>query len=136
VALSALGRIVEDEWKRTGQLRPVLVEPFVVMPNHFHAIVRVGGSRSTYGNRSGASIVPLSGGGKRRESQALGSLVAGFKAAVTSRAWRELEWRGPVWQRSYHEHIIRGEADLVRISDYVDNNPLKWADDRYYSGST
>ncbi len=38
--LSPAGRIVEDEWRRTSELRSnVEIDEFVVMPNHFHGIV-------------------------------------------------------------------------------------------------
>lgn len=33
---------------------------------------------------------------------------------------------GKVWQRSYHDHIIRNESDYFRIFEYIDNNPLQW----------
>jgi putative transposase len=33
-----------------------------------------------------------------------------------------------VWQRNYYEHIIRNEADLNRIRQYIANNPARWAD--------
>ena len=39
-----------------------------------------------------------------------------------------------IWQRSYHDHVIRGEADDREIWQYIDTNPARWAEDRYYSG--
>jgi REP element-mobilizing transposase RayT len=36
-----------------------------------------------------------------------------------------------VWQRNYHEHIIRNEQSYQTISDYIINNPGKWADDKF-----
>ena len=35
----------------------------------------------------------------------------------------------PVWQRSFYEHIIRGEDDLRRVREYILANPRKWAED-------
>ena len=37
-----------------------------------------------------------------------------------------------IFQRSYHEHVIRVEADYREIWSYIDSNPAKWAEDRYY----
>jgi len=34
-----------------------------------------------------------------------------------------------VWQRNYHEHVIRDEADLRRIREYIADNPVKWDTD-------
>ncbi len=33
------------------------------------------------------------------------------------------------WQKSFHDHIIRGEGDLTRVREYIRNNPLKWEED-------
>ena len=32
-----------------------------------------------------------------------------------------------IWQRSFHDHVIRDEEDLNRVREYIQNNPLKWA---------
>ena len=37
-----------------------------------------------------------------------------------------------MWQTSYHDHIIRSEADYRRIWEYIDTNPSKWREDCYY----
>ncbi len=38
----------------------------------------------------------------------------------------------PIWQRSYHDHIIRDEPDFLNHWQYIDDNPAKWAEDPYY----
>jgi hypothetical protein len=53
-------------------------------------------------------------------------MVQGFKGAVT----RKIGYS--IWQRSFHERIIRNEAEYQRIWQYVDNNPARWAEDEYY----
>ena len=40
-----------------------------------------------------------------------------------------------LFQRSYHEHVIRNERDYLEILEYIENNPARWADDRYYAES-
>ncbi|WP_399553305.1 hypothetical protein [uncultured Intestinimonas sp.] len=37
-----------------------------------------------------------------------------------------------LWQDGYHDHIIRNEADYLRIWTYMDQNPVKWREDCYY----
>jgi len=37
----------------------------------------------------------------------------------------------PLWQRSFYDHVIRGEADYREIAEYIENNPAKWQDDRF-----
>ena len=38
-----------------------------------------------------------------------------------------------LWQRSYHDHVIRNEQDWRDIWEYIDTNPARWAEDRYYT---
>lgn len=40
---------------------------------------------------------------------------------------------GKLWQRNYHEHIIRDEQSYNVISEYILNNPTRWMDDKFYS---
>jgi REP element-mobilizing transposase RayT len=35
----------------------------------------------------------------------------------------------PLWQRNYHEHIIRDESELHAIREYIRHNPLRWDQD-------
>ena len=41
-----------------------------------------------------------------------------------------------LWQDGFHDHIIRNEADYLRIWAYIDQNPAKWREDRYYQTAT
>ncbi len=40
-----------------------------------------------------------------------------------------------IWQRGYHDHIIRNAADYRRVWDYIDTNPARWREDCYYTGT-
>jgi REP element-mobilizing transposase RayT len=35
----------------------------------------------------------------------------------------------PVWHRNYYEHIIRSEASLDKIREYIRSNPARWVED-------
>jgi hypothetical protein len=39
---------------------------------------------------------------------------------------------GKLWQCNYYEHIIRDEHSYQQISEYVINNPAKWAEVKFY----
>jgi len=64
----------------------------------------------------------------------LGAIVRAFKSATT-RAINLLEGTpgGVIWQRNYHEHIIRDQADFERIHAYVETNPQRWQEDSLWS---
>jgi REP element-mobilizing transposase RayT len=57
-------------------------------------------------------------------------VVRAFKSSTTKRINAIRNTNGiPVWQRNYYEHVIRSEDDLMRIRQYIRDNPAKWADD-------
>jgi hypothetical protein len=54
-------------------------------------------------------------------------MVRSFKTLVT----KEIGFS--VFQRSFYDHVIRDEADYLKIWNYIQTNPAKWAEDRFYS---
>ena len=63
----------------------------------------------------------------------IGDLVRGYKSSVT-RCIREVQkdTQLRIWQRNYYEHIIRSEASYLTISEYIQTNPQRWAEDTYF----
>jgi REP element-mobilizing transposase RayT len=109
VRLTESGEIVEEEWRRSASLRAdLLLDAFVVMPDHVHGLV-------------GLRDAPPAG---RRSS--LPGLMSTFKAAVTRRLHRQSPGQyGGIWQRSYHDSIIRSSRQLERVRAYIQANPRK-----------
>jgi REP element-mobilizing transposase RayT len=120
--LNRFGEIVFEKWKwLEAQYEYVELGEWVVMPNHLHGILVIhdngrGGSRS-------APTTPI----KRKP---LGGLIGAFKTVSTKQInlLRDTEWQ-VVWQRNYYEHIIRNEAEMDRITRYIESNPSAWMDD-------
>jgi putative transposase len=113
--LNRFGIIVEEEWLRTGEMRPnVILDQFVIMPNHIHGIIVIDYPR--LGHREASDT-----------KQSLERIVAGFKAACTRR-FNELGQDNtlPVWQKSFHDEIIRDEKHLGNVREYIVNNPAQW----------
>lgn len=136
--LNDYGLIVQREWGYSAQLRSeIILGSFVVMPNHFHAIVHivpnpsVGSSVETHGRASlqknipHQSPVPL-----YRDPKSISSLMAGFKSVVTKQinSMRGTPGR-KVWQANYYDHIIRNDKEYQRIADYIEMNPVCWQSD-------
>jgi putative transposase len=129
--LGPLGAIVDEEWRRTAQVRrAVRLDAFVVMPNHVHGILHILGP-SAHGRAVAVGAHGVRPAAAVRRPRSLDSFVAGFKAAVTSRARRLVDMsEGSLWQRNYYEHIIRGLDDLSRIRAYIAANPARWSLDK------
>lgn len=68
-------------------------------------------------------------GNRRRAVRAptLSRIINQLKGTVTKHIGR------PIWQKSYHDHIIRNEDDYRNTWQYIDANPEKWELDAYYT---
>jgi len=136
--MNRCGKVVEEEWYRSAKMRrEIELDAFCVMPNHVHGIVVI--AKSPVGAQG---LAPRQHGHAplQRKVRSLSTLIAGFKAAATTRI-NELRGtpRTPVWQRNYYEHVIRNEDDLSEIREYIESNALKWDLDREnpeYAGAT
>ena len=83
------------------------------------------------GTQADARVSPTDSG--TRAATELGRLVGTVKSrSVHLAAGRGLK-AGRLWQRGYYDHIVRRENDFLRIWTYIDNNPLRWELDRYYT---
>ena len=137
--LNRYGEIARDEWYRSADLRGELVlDAFVVMPNHVHGIVFIDGPKGD------PPVAPTLADGPRPRS--LGSFIAGYKSSVTRRIAGEQTGVGAtggspsvglgqtVWQRNYHDHIVWNGTGLAEIRRYILNNPPEWeTDDQHVS---
>lgn len=37
-----------------------------------------------------------------------------------------------LWQRSFHDHVVRDKKDYREIWNYIDTNPMKWEEDVFF----
>jgi hypothetical protein len=127
--LNLIGQVAHDEWAKTFRMRSELIDlGFIVMPNHMHAMFVM-----DYENHS-VGYEPTVG---KRYEKALASIVAGYKAAVTGRARRELgEPDLVIWQRGFHDVLVETTKRFDAIAAYIPDNPRRWALDKYNSSKT
>jgi REP element-mobilizing transposase RayT len=126
VRLSAIGEIVADEWQKTAQIRKnVSLDIWIIMPNHLHGIVIINNNNEPHGNtQKGESYDNKFG----PQANNLSSIIRGFKSATTKRIYRARYDFS--WQSRFYDHIIRNEKSLMKIREYIINNPLKWELDK------
>lgn len=141
--LSPDGQIVQEEWLRSEAIRETIVlDSFVVMPNHVHGIVCIVDPGVTHVSPAEYEFRPRWRTGRsaneeeisshaRLRSGSLGAMVNAFKAAVTRRVRTR---RGVptfrVWHGRYHDTILRSERDWRIRQRYVALNPVRWWKDR------
>jgi REP element-mobilizing transposase RayT len=99
------------------------IDKFVIMPNHIHLILVINGCNET--GRTGQSLAP-GPAGRASPAPTVGNIIGGLKSGVS----RNIGFSP--WQRCFHDHIIRDESDYRRVAEYIEQNPAKWAKDRFY----
>ncbi len=117
---SISARLIHDIFKRTIEQYPNVYCPkYVVMPNHFHAIVVM--------KRADMESAPT-----------LSEVVQSFKRHSTIEYIKLVKggvlpaFQKQIWQRSFYDHVVRNEQDYLEIWKYIDENPLKWQEDEMY----
>ena len=117
IELTEYGKIADKYIKQlNGHYDSISVEQYVIMPNHIHMILFVksrGSSRTS---------TPTS-----RQHGTVPAFVSTFKRFCNKEIGEN------IWQRYYHDHIIRDKRDFDEISKYIYENLLKWQFDELYS---
>ena len=125
MVLNELGKIVEEEWLKTKELRAnVQLDYFVVMPNHIHGIViirDIGRAVARNGFTEKANIYSKIS----PAASSLSAIIRSFKSALTKRI-HEIGYSSFFWQSRFYDRIIRNEKELFNIRKYIEQNPLKW----------
>ena len=109
-AMNRFGQIVWDALIRVEEIFPHnRLDSFVVMPNHIHMIL------VTEPGGADASVV-----------------VGSFKSYVTRMIHQDCP-EMPVWQTSFHDHVIRSWKQYQKIREYIQTNPMRWNQDCFYT---
>ena len=134
--LSDIGKIVKNELENTHIHHPEIeISLYVVMPNHIHAIIHCDNTIQHCDNMPAEQRNPNPAyrnfPEEERHVPMLSKYVAALKSAVSKQAHIiSVEF---AWQPRYHDHLIRGNADMTKITDYIINNPLNWRKDCFYT---
>jgi putative transposase len=154
--LNSTGSMIKNEWEKTGVLRKnVIIDEFVVMPNHFHGIIIINDVETprwdvSKNNETTQRVVSTNNDknistwdvSKNNETTqrvvstpvikpgSLGAIIGQFKSITTKKF--NLDYKkqnNSLWQPRYYEHIIRDDFDMNKIREYIVNNPLNWDKD-------
>ena len=88
----------------------VSVDHYVVMPNHVHLLLQI------HTDSHGRPLV----------APTIQTVIQQWKGVVTKQIGQS------VWQKSFHDHVIRNETDYKMIWQYIDTNPVRWKNDCLY----
>ena len=117
---SISARMVERTFLETIRRYPGFDAPiYVVMPNHFHAIITI--------TRADMESAPT-----------VSEIVQSFKRYSTVEYATMVKegilppFEKQIWQRSFHDHIVRSRDEYEKISKYIYENPRHWRQDCFY----
>ena len=137
MVLNDAGRMVDQVWVDIPLHYPGIgVDIVQVMPNHIHGILviePVGAGPCARPNAPPEDGRPR--GAAPTQVLSLSDVMERFKSLATTRyitGVRNAGWepfRGRLWQRNYHDRIIRNEQELNRIREYIRDNPTDWESD-------
>ena len=117
--LNELGRRVEEYWREMPAKYPELeLDEFVVMPNHFHAIVRIRFRTTNKEHHLGFRLGRFKGG-------------TGYIYGKMRRAGEVDDIGDHLWQFDYWDKIVTSEQQLAAYRRYIRDNPKNWTRDRF-----
>ncbi len=117
VRLKPYGVIVKKWIEHISLKYPtVFVDAYVIMPNHIHLLFRI----DSYGSGN--------------PTPTISAVIAWLKYMISKEINKDNDVKKSIWQRSFHDHIIRNEEDFLLHWQYIDENPKKWlmGKDKYY----
>jgi REP element-mobilizing transposase RayT len=124
IELSNIGEIISEQWYGLkNRFQNILLDQFVVMPNHIHGIIIIDNERAdTVPERVEQSPIPI------------GNIICAYKSITTKLLNKYDNLPGRIiWQRNYYDHIIHDENELQRIRQYITDNLAKWHEDEYFT---
>lgn len=128
--LNEIGKLAEQYWQEIPHhFSFIELGSFVIMPNHMHGILIIGKP----GNNEVLDQDKTPGQKRFRnpESGSISSIVGSYKSIVSKNA--RLNFHSEfAWQPRFYDHIVRDAGSYERIQNYIINNPVKWAEDRFY----
>lgn len=152
--LSDIGILADVFWYEIkNHAKNILLDAFIVMPNHIHGILILDGNfvgdefrdKAVECGRDKACLVPTDDTNKstniklkiigqiRFQNQGkntVSSIIGSYKSAVSKHAHRMgYEFK---WQSRFYDHKIRDDESLKRIQNYIILNPQKWNNDKFY----
>ena len=111
VPLTPLGTIVRQTIENIPNHYPsVRVDHYVIMPNHIHLLLIIDTLH-----------------GRPRVAPTVSRIVQQTKGLATKLIGYH------VFQKSFHDRIIRNDAEYDMIWEYIDTNPARWQQDCFYT---
>ena len=119
--LTPCGKIVDRVINQITDQYPAYVDSYVIMPNHIHLIIVITETEDARTIRES----PLRG-------RSVISKMIGYIKMNSSKEIHRCFGDSNIWQRGFHDHVIRNRRDYEQIAKYIYENPIRWQYDCFY----
>ncbi len=135
--VNEVGTIIVRWWKETKNKFPnIELDEFAIMPNHIHGIIAiVGADLRVCPDATGQGTTDRGIKQGEHAGSPLQTIIQWFKTMTTNEYIQGVKsgicppFKKRLWQRSFYDHVIRGESSLHDVREYIHHNPLNWASD-------
>ena len=111
-SLSHYGTIVDTAIRNIPLHYPAIsLDHYVIMPNHVHLLLQINTDEK----------------GQPMIAPTISTVVQQMKGSVTKQIGQ------PIWQKLFHDHVIRDARDYLKIWEYIENNPIRWKEDCFFT---
>ena len=105
IELSEYGKLVEQAILQIPVIYPALsVDCYTIMPNHIHLLLIV------HCDECGRSLI----------APTVSRVIRHMKSHVSKQIGVS------IWQKSFHDHVIRNRQDYEEHVKYIFENPMRW----------
>ena len=116
VKFTQYGEIVNKNIIKINEIyQYVSVMDYVIMPDHVHMVLFVS---DFYDDNRGTPRAAF-------PTKSISQVINALKSISTKQIGFS------IWQKSFHDHIIRSEREFLEICGYIDNNPINWVNHIY-----
>ncbi len=116
-----IGKLLRQIWMELDKIfTGIELDIFVIMPNHFHGILIFNESPKYRIAQKPATL-----------SQIIGAFKSKTNLFTRKQIFPDFS-KINLWQKTFYDRVIRNDADLEKIREYICNNALKWELDDYY----
>ena len=110
----------------------VTVDRYVIMPNHVHLILIIPNNViPAETDERAIRESPLQPDSAVHKRSAISKAV-GYIKMNSCKKIHELYGNITVWQRGFHDHVIRNNKEYEKIAKYISDNPMKWEEDCFF----
>ena len=89
----------------------ITVDNYVIMPNHIHLLLQINT------DDDGRSMI----------APTVSAVISSMKGVASKQAGFA------IWQKGFYDHVIRNDKDYRQVWNYIDGNPGKWEEDKYWA---